>query len=458
MREILEGDILNPISKAMLQEVLTQVRHQVPQLWDSVSFIFDADQLQFLDYSSTICCKEEQLPIVSVINNNSSFNTLNVACQTLESAIGFYWKWPSTESELFAFKSGSRAIKMAIQSSNTLLSKHFKDSTSILPYWGYGMYQDAIKIVAASDASWSAPAFTFSKDRNIFAQCHSYPEAQVITMGFCVKPILDFVNATILSFWDTRFISGPKRSKRLWTELLPVVLYLMNKLENLSHATLTAPLLFSKASLSSSRSMTASQIQFILLHELGHLRLDHIRKKNSGDPEFADQFAMEFEADLFAARSLITEISNPVGATYLIGSAEELGQAEGKSSQGISRGEAIHCLFLFLKFFEESKLIIKKKILEERSVKKIPTHPSPSDRLKKFKSIFGADCNISTELVEYWRIQLIDATRYALEQSADDLMGALDPIRLAGDHLISDDLDRDIALRSINSIQAASKY
>jgi len=458
VREILKDDIVNPISQEILQEILAKVRHQIPQLWDSVTFVFDADQLQFLDYSSAACCNKEHLELVSKINEAYGFSALNVACQTLESATGFYWNWPRTESEMFTFKNGSRAIKMALQRSSDLLSEQFKSSGRILPYWGHGMYRDAVNSIAPTDVNWSAPGFTLSKERSISAKCHSYPHAHVITMGICVKPILDFINATIMSYWETRFISGPKRSQRLWIELFPAVLYLMNKIENLSHATPTAPVLLSEYSLLSSRSMTASQIQFVLMHELGHFQLDHIRKRNSGDPKFANQFDMEFEADAFAARGVISEVSNPVSTKYIIGSIAKSGRSEDTYPQGVSRGAAIHCLFLFLNFFEEAKRIVYRKILGERSASKSSTHPSSRDRLNNLKSIIGSEKNFSTPLVEYWRIQLIDATRYAHGQSGDDLKKLLEFIRLSEDHLASDDLEKEIAMQSINSVQSASEY
>jgi hypothetical protein len=118
-----------------------------------------------------------------------------------------------------------------------------------------------------------------------------------------LEPILKHFNRYLLHYFCTRETAGPKRLSRAWEGIVPTVLHFWSNVVATA-LTRSATVLYEEDMALMAHRLTADQLDFIVMHELGHVALDHPRRLQAEGKPGRDvttiRHEFEFAADALA--------------------------------------------------------------------------------------------------------------------------------------------------------------
>ena len=146
-------------------------------------------------------------------------------------------------------------------------------------------------------------ACTLVKRAKFNATTFALENGPVLGMNYALEPILKHLNRYLLHYFCTREMAGPKRFARAWEGILPTVLHFWSDVVA-TRLTLSSTILYDEEMGIMAHRLTAEQLDFIVMHELGHVALDHPRRLKAESTSRRDvttiRHEFEFAADAFA--------------------------------------------------------------------------------------------------------------------------------------------------------------
>src|SRR5256885_17135279 len=93
-------------------------------------------------------------------------------------------------------------------------------------------------------------------------------------MNYALEPILKHLNRYLLHYFCTREMAGPKRLFRAWEGILPTVLHFWSDVVA-TRLTRSTNILYDEQMGVMAHRLAADQLDFIVMHDLGHVPLEN---------------------------------------------------------------------------------------------------------------------------------------------------------------------------------------
>lgn len=386
---------------------------------------YDLEHLQVAEYTNFPPITDQQKEEIQRITARQPIRSEEMAFLALRSLIDLFWDDPQSEDDIRRAAAYDLALEKTLKEVSPYVGKSLAKHDSPLPYWGrLGFLRvmttipdeqiDALDLQQVSCVLIKDPAFN--------ARSFQYTDFGLIGLNFALEPILKGLNRMLLHYFHSQSMSGPKRLERAWNSILPIVAYFWAQGNVAVNRLSQFHMLFNQDMVSYAHSITASQIDFIIRHELAHLVLDHGRQikvlqNSKAKDKLRHEF--EFEADAFAQNSLRSVLYNGIRSHLQWGDKKENDEIVEKKMLEVLHGHqaevsGVRLLFTYMDTIDKIGKLLKSKLGDSiRFRSTLDTHPTPSERLRRLDTFqFGEDPPTS-KLLRYADSFFTDVIDYA---------------------------------------------
>jgi hypothetical protein len=227
---------------------------------------------------------------------------------------------------------------------------------------------------------------------------------------------------------------------RAWSSIVPTVLYFWadapaNKLSK-------DLIFFDQDATLTAQYIATRQLEFIIMHELGHVVLDHPQRLaalqiRGGDVTPA-RHEFEFGADTFAYGLVRSALFNRLAYHLKLHLPPLEGDAKSNLALfGLSEYEqdyqATCLLFLFMDFIDRAGLLLKARLGDRIKFRaQLDSHPKARDRLARLHAMHLGDLGYTTELIRYSEQFFDQVLTYADAMGESELLeGVLETVPAA---------------------------
>ena len=391
---------------------------------------FDLEQLQVADYTAFTEDPTQQ-EAIKRLHASAPVRIADMAYLALRSLIGFHWDGAASENDVRRAAAFEYGLEVVLTRVAQTLGEDLASPKSLLPYWGrLGFLRVMATIPDDQIDAHKLDSFAcvLLKDPVFNARSFRYEKHGLIGLNYAMEPILKSLNRMLLHFFHTQHMAGPLRIERVWSSLLPVAIYFESSSAVSVSRLARYHALFDEKMAFSSHSITASQIDFIVRHELGHLALDHGRRMQAvSDANEARALRNEFEfaADAFAQQALRSALYNRLRSTF---ERDELADEVVPTPSIVdqlhefqSEASGVRLLFLYMGVIEEIGKFLAQRLGDARAASPRPgTHPSARERLDHLDVFHATEYPVTSKLVRYAEDIFAQAMKYgeALDDAA----------------------------------------
>lgn len=189
-------------------------------------------------------------------------------------------------------------------------------------------------------------------------------------------------------------MAGPNRLSRAWEGIAPTVLYFWSDVA-VTELTRSSTILFDEHMAIMAHHLTTDRVAFIVMHELGHVALDHPRRLRAESKTGCDATTLrqefEFAADGFALGLMRSKLLENIRAQSANPRATE---AENDSVDQVTASfreyqEALcaaYLLFVFMDFTQRAGELLRDRLSERINIRsRMDTHPEARARLERLE-------------------------------------------------------------------------
>jgi hypothetical protein len=385
---------------------------------------YDLEHLQVADYAE-FPQDPAQRVVIRQMQASETHRTDELAYLALRSMISLNWDDVTSEDDIRRAAAYEKGLEVALTEISGYLAPALAQPEARMPYWGRLGFLRVMTTLPEEQIRahrLDRVACMLLKDPVFNARSLQYETHGLIGLNFALEPILKGLNRMLLHFHHTQKMAGPRRMQRAWSSLMPVVGYFWLT-EPFPANRLTPYLaLFDHKMVAQSHALTASQVDFIIRHELGHLVLDHGRRLGAveGGPEArALRNEFEFAADAFAQGSLRSALYNRLRAELQWN--KEPTQAAAADTNILyalhdhqAEATAMRLLFAYMDVIEQLGQLLKRRLGEAAQFRhSTGTHPSPRDRLARLDAFYVSEDPPTSPLVRYAEMFFTDLVAYA---------------------------------------------
>jgi hypothetical protein len=400
-----ENDLCRPVIPAELLHAVPALVYQRVGEGISPSVILDLEHLQVCDYAAFARISEKQRSSIKALLEQAPVRADEMAFLALRSMYCFVWPAPTSNDDLIRAVEFEAALHGLLTSIAIDTAGKLDQSEVLLPYWGRLAFlrvmaelpDEAIERYKLRDVACTLvkrPAFnatTFALDE----------ENSLIGLNFALEPLLKNFNRQLLHFHNTEHAAGPQRMARAWAAFLPTVLYFWAN--GAANALFRNCLFFDEDAVITAQALTISQLDFILMHELGHVSLDHPRQmkasKTSTEEALAVRHGFEFAADAFALELMGGRAFGPLKYP---GDPRRKDASGTLQKQGLLECDAYLLLFKYMQFVDDAGRLLKDRLGKDITIKdRLDSHPRARDRVSRVEKAALRDTEHHSELLRY---------------------------------------------------------
>lgn len=421
------------LPKEMISEILLQTEVLATQMEGKGSLpkiFLDLEHLQVADYASFPPLLPEQQEAIRKRQMTDPVRTDDMAYLALRSLIGFQWDKPQSEADIRRAAAYEKALELVLVEVSEQVSESLGSVNALLPYWGrlaFLRVMTAIPDEQIEAYGLSRIGCMLLKEPSFNARSFQYENHGLIGLNFALEPILKGMNRMLLHFFHTQDYSGPKRMERVLVSLVPIVAYFWANTPVRAYKLSPYHAIFDEQVATSVHSLTATQVDFIVRHELGHLVHKHgPRMKNRPESEETTALKHEFEfaADTFAQGSLRSSLYLRLRDDLQWDSGEKTPKERSDAALSRLRDHqsdvtAVRLLFLYMNVIEALGKLLKSRLGSAIMFRtKVDSHPSPSTRISQLNASHIAEHPPTSQVLRYAEGMFADVMAYA--EALDD--------------------------------------
>ena len=397
---------------------------------------YDLEHLQVANYAD-FSHEPTQQEVMRRMQARAPVRTDEMAYLALRSMICLSWRDVTCEGDIRRAAAYEKGLETALTEVSGSLGAALTQPEARMPYWGRLGFLRVMTTLPEEQIQaqhLDRVACMLLKDPTFNAGSFQYETHGLIGLNFALEPILKGLNRMLLHFHHTQEMAGPQRMRRAWSSLAPVVGYFWLTTSFAANRLTPYFALFDQKMAAMSHALTASQVDFIIRHELGHLVLDHGRRLGSVNDGFeakALRNEFEFTADAFALGSLRSALYNRLRAKL---------QWSKKPSQAMeadstilkalhdyqSEATAIRLLFAYMNVIEQLGQLLKRRLGNAVPFRlRTGSHPSPHDRLVRLDAFYASEDPPTSPLIRYADDFFADLVAYAEGLDDTNLADAL---------------------------------
>jgi hypothetical protein len=400
-----------------------------------VKTFLDLEQLQIADYSGFSGVNELQRDQIRGFNTREPVRPQELIYLALRSLFQFIWPEPQSQDELRYAAAYDFVLEDVLARKAVALTPAFSTSEGLLSYWGRLAFLNVMSRLPAANVErfgLGSVACALVKDGQFNASTWAFRDGPVITMNYALQPILKHFNRFILHYHDTQQSAGPKRLERAWAGIVPTVLHFWAKVPA-TRLTRSSTILHDENTAAMAQWLTNDQIEFIVMHELGHVALKHPDRLKAARSKYSDvrelQHEFEFGADAFALgllRSRLLGSSQGPRPETVSGSAQAKDWIADYTSYQHGIG-AMYLLFTYMNFVQRAGELLGSRLAGFIPIKQqMDSHPRASARLERLELIHLGEHLYTSPLLRYASSFLQDVFDYASELDDESLLATVE--------------------------------
>ena len=412
------------------QEQLTAILLNTHAIADSMvgegvkpKVMLDLEQLQVADYATFPPITQQQQEAIRRLQASEPIRTDEMTYLALRSLISLSWDEPQSDADVRRAAAYETALERVLTEVSQSMAKTLARGDAPLPYWGrlgFLRVMAAIPDEQIKEQSLDRFACLLVKDPVFNARSYHYGDFGLIGLNFALEPILKGLNRMLLHFFHTKDFAGPRRMERAWGCLAPIAAYFWARGAVAANRLSPLHLFFDEGMAGTAHAMTASQVDFIIRHELGHLVLDHGRRLRAVSGEAKElRHEFEFAADAFAQSSLRSALYSRLRADLQW--SQDSTDAAVSDRKGL---EALHdhqreitgvrLLFIYMDALDQVGQMLKRRLGDSiRFRSELDSHPSPRERLGRLDTFHVGEYAPTSQLIRYAEGFFVDTLNYA---------------------------------------------
>ena len=431
-RPVLGRDGLN----AILEQVIIRV-HEAMGLGPKPSTYLDLEQLQVADYSAFEGVSEEQRQFVAELHTREPIRPEEMIFLALRSLFQFGWPKPTSNEDIRFGAAYDHVLNQVLTDTALDLAKQFTAADALLPYWGrlaFLRVMVEIPIDNISRFGLDRVACTLVKKAKLNATTFALENGSVIGMNYALEPILTHLNRYLIHYFSTDEMAGPNRLSRAWEGIAPTVLYFWSDVA-VTELTRSSTILFDEHMAIMAHHLTTDQVAFIVMHELGHVALDHPRRLRAESKTGCDATTLrqefEFAADGFALglmrskllENLRAQSANPRATEAENDSVDQVTASFREYQEGLC---AAYLLFVFVDFIQRAGELLRDRLSERINIRsRMDTHPEARARLERLELMNLGEHLYTSPLQRYARDFLQAVLDYTATLNDEELLANL---------------------------------
>lgn len=421
---------------AILEQVIIRV-HEAMGLGPKPSTYLDLEQLQIADYSAFEGVSEEQRQFIAELHTREPIRPEEMIFLALRSLFLFGWPKPTSNEDIRFAAASDHVLNQVLTDTALDLAKQFTATDALLPYWGrlaFLRVMVEIPIDNISRFGLDRVACTLVKKAKLNATTFALENGSVIGMNYALEPILKHLNRYLIHYFSTDEMAGPSRLSRAWEGIAPTVLYFWSDVA-VTELTRSSTILFDEDMAIMAQHLTADQVAFIVMHELGHVALDHPRRLRAESKTGCDATTLrrefEFAADGFALglmrskllENLRAQSANPRATEAENDSVDQVTASFREYQKGLC---AVYLLFVFVDFIQRAGELLRDRLSERVNIRsRMDTHPEARARLERLELTNLGEHLYTSPLQRYARDFLQAVLDYTATLNDQELLASL---------------------------------
>lgn len=432
------GQCVPAIEGAAIPRILAAIDAQVREtLGDGPKpqVFLDLEQIQIADYGAFEGVTDEQRNLIARIQREAPVRPEEMTYLALRSLFQLSWKLPENENEIRQASAYDYLLERHLTSVALSVAPRLSQPDAPLPYWGRMAFLRVMAEIPAENISrfgLERVTVTLMKRAKFNATTFSFDTGPLIGLNYGLQPILKQLNRYVLHYHSTREMAGPKRLARAWEGMLPMVRYFWSNGVPVTELTRTTTTLYGKDTAVTAHELTTLQVDFVLMHELGHVALNHPCRLRDLSQAGVDTTPLrheyEFAADAFAVGLLRSRLLRRLRPAHEAGTEPEATKA---ALDGILESHldhqremgAVSLLFLYMEFIHRAGDLLRERLGDRADLnQRMDSHPRPSDRLQRLELMNIGDHAYTSQLRRYAETLFDDVLAYAANLDEDALL------------------------------------
>jgi len=401
------------------------------------STYLDLEQLQVADYSAFERVSEEQRQFVAELHTREPIRPEEMIFLALRSLFQFGWPKPTSNEDIRFGAAYDHVLNQVLTDTALDLAKQFTAADALLPYWGrlaFLRVMVEIPIDNISRFGLDRVACTLVKKAKLNATTFALENGSVIGMNYALEPILKHLNRYLIHYFSTDEMAGPNRLSRAWEGIAPTVLYFWSDVA-VTELPRSLTILFDEHTPIMAQHLTNDQVAFIVMHELGHVALDHPRRLRAESKTGCDATTLrqefEFAADGFALglmrskllENLRAQSANPRATEAESDSVVQVTASFREYQEGLC---AAYLLFAFVDFIQRAGELLRDRLSERINIRsRMDTHPEARARLERLELMNLGEHLYTSPLQRYARDFLQAVLDYTATLNDEELLANL---------------------------------
>jgi hypothetical protein len=256
-------------------------------------------------------------------------------------------------------------------------------------------------------------------------------------MNYALEPILKHLNRYLMHYSSTREMAGPNRLSRAWEGIAPTVLYFWSEIAA-TELLRSSMILFEEGVGTLVHRLTNDQVDFILMHELGHVALKHPERlqaeRKAGHDVTLLRQEFEFAADTFALGVMRSKLVKQVRAKselpHVAGADGRIGLITESLHEYQQALGAVYILFIFMDFIQGAGKLLRQRLGAQLNIRsRMDTHPEARARLERLERMNSGEHLYTSPIQRYARDFLHAVLNYATALTDDELLASVKTTR-----------------------------
>lgn len=400
----------------------------------------DLEQIQIADYGTFDGITDTQRELIARLQRETPIAPEEMLYLSLRSLFQFAWSLPQSENEIRRASAYDVLLEGYLARAALSSAENLSRADALLPYWGRMAFLRVMAEIPAENIArfgLETVTVTLMKRARFNATTFAFDTGPVIGLNYGLQPILKQLNRFVLHYHSTREMAGPNRLQRAWEAMVPMVRFFWSNGTPVTELTRSSMPLYGKENAMLAHELTTLQVDFILMHELGHVALDHPNRLRAASQPGVDTTALrhefEFAADAFAVgllRSRLLRQLRPAHATGPDADARSTA-LERVLEHHLDHQRAIgsvSLLFLYMDFIQHAGDLLRQRLGDRSGLNpKMDSHPLPSRRLQQLELMNLGDHAYTSELRRYAKTLFSDVLDYADTLDDDALLAPHPP-------------------------------
>jgi hypothetical protein len=438
---ITDFDLCLPVlEKDRLYEILAKVAITVERIMGfgpTCVTCLDLEQLQIVNYGKFEGISKEQLECMARLHSQEPIWPEEMIYLALRSLFQYVWPKPTSNDDVRFVATHDAVLHKVLCDTALDLAKQFAAPDALLPYWGrLAFLRIMVDIPTENISRWGLDhvACTLVKKAKLNARTFTLDIDSLIGINYVLEPILKQLNRYLIHYFSTEEMAGPNRLIRAWNSIASTVRYFWSEVAA-TELMRFPTILFDEQMALMAHHLTADQVSFIVMHELGHVALNHPRQiqakvaKNGDIKTLRHEF--EFAADGFALglirskllQSLRPQSTSPSATEAETNSLEHTTASFHKYQEMLC---AIYLLFVYMDFIQRAGELLRNRLGGRINISsRMDTHPEARARLERLERMNLGEFLYTSPIQRYAQDFLQSVLDYATTLDDESLYDSL---------------------------------